>query len=654
MTEQIFLVISYSVFVGFAWYTSSQFEALKNMSQELWLSFVFVLPATFVAWGDFGVPGLLVAPLGVAIIYIVMSILHSGNSQGSGSEQHIRGAVLQDARDHKMLLKKKNEIERKTGRIVTTIGGVPITKADETTNILMAGSPKSGKSQAVHEVIEAVRARNERAIIFDESGDFITKHAADGDLLVNPYDARTVGWSIMNEVRSIEDCANLANAMIPDGTNSTENQWNSYARGIIQAVLEAMFKAKNFKNATLFEIVMIKKVSDLKKLCEGTPAQRAFEEGNERMVSSILTIMANSIAPWRDVPDGKFSIRDYVQNEEKYKGKCLFLASDAGRLKAIAPVYLAMLNLAVVAVNSLPADENRRLWFFLDELPALGALNELDALLNRARKRGGCACIGVQSLQYFTKMFGRESTPILLSGIGINLILRTNDESSAKELAAQLGEQDVLRAVVSESSGSSGSGSSENKSTNYQTAAGVKLVIGSEVMKLADRVGYLKRAGENRAMLIVEVPICYKQGKFPAFVPRKTQEQLDEEERVADDKKQAERRINFDIEEAAEREKEKINLKEFLKDQSLGIGVAVTAAASQMPTPDLNISISDILSFTNSVDDQPRIIGQTVHHDHHKQVTHEVIVERDIDHQSSIDEGNSLGLTYNSSDGEHS
>lgn len=658
MSEQTVLLIIYGGLVGCAWYSTSQIEALKNKSEAMWWSYVFVAPATFVALGEWGAPGLLVGVVGVAVVYFGLGLLNSGNS-GGGSEQHLRGGVLQDARDHKMLENKRNEIERKTGRVVTTVGGVPITKKDETLNMLFSGSPGSGKTQAFHEVISAVLKRGERAIIFDESSDFVSKHFADEDLLFNPHDARGIGWSPLNEVRRIEDCANLANAMIPDGTNSTENQWNSYARGIIQAVLEAMFRAKNFKNKTLFETVMIKKVADLKELCQGTPAQRAFEEGNERMVSSILTIMANSIAPWRDVPDGDFSIRDFVQNEEKYKGKRLFLASDAGRLKAIAPVYLAMLNLAVVAVNSLPPDENRRLWFFLDELPALGSLNELDALLNRARKRGAAAVIGLQSLHYLDKLFGRDSTPLLLSGIGTSLVLRTNDEVSAKELAAQLGKQDVLRAVVSESSGTSGTSSSENKSTNYQTKEGAELVTATELTRLPSRVGYLKRAGEARAILLVEIQICKKEGTFQGFVPRKTEEELDEEERAAGEKEEAEWEIKSALEEAAELEKErlaeleKINLKEHGKDLNIGIGVPIMAAAAKQLAPDFSQSIADIMAFNDSQEIQPRIIGQTVHPSHDKEVIHEVVIEREIEHQTSIDDDNSLGSTYNNNESEH-
>lgn len=655
MNDQIFLTAIYAVFAGLAWYCTTVYEMLKDLSIEQWICFVFIAPATILSIGYFGLPGLLVGLLGVGLVYGAFHLLDTGN-QSSGNEQHLRGGQLQDATDHKMLARKKAEIEKQTGRIATTIGGVPITQKDETLNMLFSGSPGSGKTQAFHEVIESVLKRGERAIIFDESGDFVAKHTRGRDLLFNPFDARSIGWSIMNEVKSVENCANLANAMIPEGTNSTENQWNSYARGIIQAVLEAMFKARTRKNSTLFEWVMIKKVSDLKQLCQGTPAQRAFEEGNERMVSSILTIMANSIAPWRDVPDGDFSIRDFVENESKYKGQLLFLASDSNRLKAIAPVYLAMLNLAVVSVNSLQANDNRRLWFFLDELPALGAMNELDALLNRARKRGAAAVIGLQSLKYFDKLFGRDSTPLLLSGIGTSLILRTNDEVSAKDLASQLGKQDVLRAVVSESEGYSGSGTSQNISTNFQTKEGAELVTSTELTRLPSRVGYLKRAGEGRAVLLVHIPICHKKNSFEPFIERETQEQIRaKKHKDFDDKYEANELEMRTKEEALAKaeELERSKAKDIIAklepevqipyvDQSFGI----TAAVATVIANSLDQSLADLMAVNDSTLRQPIVIGATVHpsqdYDHH----HALSSDNDLEHNVNQNENDGQGSSF--------
>lgn len=654
MNDQYLLLIIYGVFVALAWYITTQYEFLNDMPTARWVSFVFVLPATIESVLYFGVPGVLVGLLGVASVYGCLSLMAPPNSS---SEQHIRGGMLQDATDHKMLAKKKVQIDSKTGRSSTTIGGVPITKKDETLNMLFCGSPGSGKTQAFHEVIEAVLKRQERAIIFDESGDFVAKHTRAGDLLFNPFDARSIGWSIMNEVQNIENCANLANAMIPDGTNSTENQWNSYARGIIQAVLEAMFKAGTRKNSTLFEWVMIKKVSALKELCQGTPAQRAFEEGNERMVSSILTIMANSIAPWRDVPDGDFSIREFLENEEKYKGKILFLASDSNRLKAISPVFLAMLNLCVVAVNSLPPNDDRRVWFFLDELPALGsAMNELDALLNRARKRGAAAVIGLQSLKYLDKLFGRDSTPLLLSGIGTSLILRTNDEVSARDLAAQLGKQDVMRAVVSESEGYSGSGTSQNKSTNYQTKEGAELVTATELTRLPSRVGYLKRAGEGRTILMVNIPICNKKNVFETFIPRPTEEELKAKRNKEFDERQERHELEYqkeqaELEKEAALEKSKQAISNNYPEHevsrvpvtaSLGIATAVTSVLSA----DLNQSLADLMAVNDSLLRLPVVTGATIHPEHNHDHDHGFYNDNDLQHNLNQSENDVHGSTF--------
>ncbi len=649
MTEQTLLLIIYFAFVGLAWYSTSQFESLKDMPQARWLSFVFVMPAMAVAVGEWGIPGLLVGILGLAIVYGGLSLLNSGNNSNNGGEEHLRGARLLDARDKNFLLKKKKEAEKTHGRIFTTVGGVCITKKNEARNILMVGAQGSGKSQVFHEVYESVSKRKEKAIIFDESGDFITKHGRDNDLIFSLNDRRSLGWSWMNDIRRIEDCATVAKAAIPNGKTLQQEEWNRYARQVFQVILEKVFEAGGGSNKIIYDIGMFADTKKLKELCLKTVGQRAFEDGNEKMVASILTVLASNLACLKDIPDGDFSIRNYIQ-DEKYKSTHLYLVTDSNRLEASAPAYRAMLNLAITYANSLPADDDRRIWFFLDELPALESLDGLSSLLNRGRKRGATAVVGIQSVAFFDDMFGRDKTPLLMNGFATVVIMRAGDEPSAKAAAAQLGSHDVMRAVQSESEGSSGTGSSQNKSINHTVVADVKLVTPSELTTLPDLQGYLRRSGDDYPVLLVNIPICYKKGNQVAYVePPSEQEISDEEDRqqAVEDERW---RIENEKSKALEREKvlaeqQKLHLKEQGKEHKLETGVALAAAASQMLTPDFDRSIADILEFEEQ-QQKPIIIGQTVHAEHHKEVTHEIIIEREIDHQSSIDQDDSHGGTY--------
>jgi hypothetical protein len=63
-----------------------------------------------------------------------------------------------------------------------------------------------------------VRARRSRALIADAGGSFLSHSYAAGDLVLNPFDQRTVDWSPFAEIREPYDCARIARAAVPDGT----------------------------------------------------------------------------------------------------------------------------------------------------------------------------------------------------------------------------------------------------------------------------------------------------------------------------------------------------------------------------------------------------------------------------------------------------
>lgn len=433
----------------------------------------------------------------------LFSATGDGATTSKGKGNFVRGGQRVRAEAHKKLERHMKNEQKKTGRRPTTIGKIVINEDEELLNMFFAGSPGSGKSQAFFEVLEAVRIRRERGIIFDESGDFIRRFYQDGDLIFNPYDQRSVGWSIMNEIRTPKDCATIAQALIPEGGSNDSKEWVGYCRAILTVILRRMLERKETSNRTLYEWVMIRSIGELKTLCQGTPAQRAFEEGSERMTASVMTMLALAVAPWQDVGDGGFSIRDFVQNDDRGDKRFLYLVADANSIKQTAPVYLTMLNLSAVYLNTMEEDQKRRLWFALDELPALEQpLNELSALLNRARKRGGITIIGMQSIKYFNRIYGRDAAETLMAGIGTLLVLRTNSESGAKELAAELGAADFLREQHSVNRNDSGSG----KSTSYQHVQDYKLVAPTEVVNLGQRRGFLKLPGDN-PVFEVEIPI---------------------------------------------------------------------------------------------------------------------------------------------------
>lgn len=601
MNDFQMVLIAYLAFVGITWYSVKSFDTLKNLELEgiAWFDVVFICPLTLISVLYFGFSGLLVGLLALGVAHGLVSFMTPENNQ---DEQHIRGVQLQDARDHKFLAKKVDEITKEAGRIPTTIGGVPIPHKDEARGILFVGMQGAGKSQAQHELIDKVRDRDERGIVFDESSDYVTKHFNDGDVYINFLDYRGVGWTATNEIKNIEDCPTVARGLVPEGATKQQEEWNGYARDLLEVILEKMFELGLKKNSDLFRLVLLTPPEELGQLAQGTTSEIIFRQGNEKLLGSVQAVLASNIKPLKYVPDGDFSVRDFVQDEIKNKGKFLFLSANSSQLKAIAPIYRSIVDLSIVYLNAMTASDTRRLWFFLDELPALGTLGELDALLNRGRKRGGCCVVGLQSTFYFDEMYSREKKPIIMGGFGTLVAMRTPDEKSGEELAAQLGRQDLIRAVKSESEGASGGGTSKNKSTSYQVATDQKLITATQLTGLADLNGYLKRVGEGinsqpKPILRIVIPVKNRKDVFDAFVQRKVVINTNEDDRI--------KAVNDDNSLAINRENEKSERRYPAKVRGAESSKVKDTLVSEKHDLDKNL---DSISFDQTTELQPIVI----------------------------------------------
>lgn len=76
----------------------------------------------------------------------------------------------------------------------------------------------------------------------------------------------------------------------------------------------------------------------------------------------------------------------------------LFLPYQADQIAALKSIISTWMRLAIFQTMSL-GEGDRRLWFVVDELDALGAIDGLPDALARLRKFGGRCALGFQSVK---------------------------------------------------------------------------------------------------------------------------------------------------------------------------------------------------------------------------------------------------------------
>ena len=359
------------------------------------------------------------------------------------------------------------------------IGGIPIPPNVEPQHFLLVGAPGTGKTVVAEAVMDAIRARGQRAVVYDSTGEFISHYYREGkDVILSPIDNRSALWSPWAEGTDAYAYENLAAALIPDGQG--ENQfWAQAARAIFRAVLAS---TTNDLSA-LIDLIF---AADQELLLACLQAQGlAGLAGPSQMLASSRGEAATYIQPLSYLPSpssNPFSIRDWIKQDSG--DGWLFVSSRADSHRSIRPLISMWIGLAVQAVMSLPASRDRRLWFVLDELPTLQKLPALALLLAGARKYGAPALLGVQTVAQVRDEYGRDAAAAILSHPSTRLTLRVGDAETAQYLSQSLGDRHTIRKVSSESKDGR---KSESEQHSIEAA-----VLPSEILSLPNLVGYLR------------------------------------------------------------------------------------------------------------------------------------------------------------------
>jgi type IV secretory pathway TraG/TraD family ATPase VirD4 len=217
------------------------------------------------------------------------------------------------------------------------------------------------------------------------------------------------------------------------------------------------------------------------------------------MFSSIRSVLVSAIAALEYIKvqrSAPFSVRAWVRGGRGV----LFIPYYAGQIAALRSMIAAWMRLAIVEALSQREDFDQRLWFVIDELDALGAIDGLKDALARLRKFGGRCVLGFQSIAQVSSTYGAGDAHTIIENCGNTLILRCSgsENGGTSHFASRLiGEREVLRRQTSRGrdreQGLAVRGARRSTQTSEQYATELALMP-SELEQLPDLCGYLKLA----------------------------------------------------------------------------------------------------------------------------------------------------------------
>jgi type IV conjugative transfer system coupling protein TraD len=399
-------------------------------------------------------------------------------------DKFIRGATLSDSHD----IKSKINGAGMAGDF--SIGNVPLLKDRETEHLIIVGATGSGKSVVIKDLLDKVRAKKQRAIIYDVSGEYVSSYFnPQHDVILNPLDERSPAWSLWEEAPRGPAMDGIAASLVPDHRGD-DSFWANSARTLFSGIANQLIARNERSNERLFYYAAIAPLWELHAILKGTPAGALMDPASEKTASSIRATLANYLRIWpylRETKEGKgFSIRKFIADENSHGS--LFITSRADQHDFLKPILSCWLSLCINSILSLPENHQRRIWFFLDELASLHRIKISD-FLERSRKYGGAAVLGIQATSQLQSIYGREDATSLMQNCKTGLFLQVADADTAKSVSAMCGTQEIWETGENQSFGrerhSDGASLARRRVVR-------PIVLDAEFLRLQKLEGYLR------------------------------------------------------------------------------------------------------------------------------------------------------------------
>lgn len=440
-------------------------------------------------------------------IFLIWLISQLGQSPFGGAyfKKFLRGTKIVTPDKLKSLAREKKQEQ-------IDIGGIPMPTKVEALHTLVSGATGTGKSVLIRALTWSGMRRKDRFIVTDPNGDLLAKFYREGDVILNPYDERSKGWSFFNEIRNDYDFERYALSLVPRGQSAEAEEWAGYARLLLRETARKLYLLGKPSVVELFRWTTIAQPDDLKDFLAGTAAESLFV-GADKALASARFVLSDKLPQHLKMPTGDFSLRAWLENP---KAGNLYITWREDMAEALKPLVSAWVDVLCTSILSLPEDENRRIWMLLDELDSLEKLASLEAALTKGRKHGLRVVAGIQSVAQLDKTYGKDGAQTLRSCFRNLIVLASTkaDPATCEEMSKALGEHEVERDKYAKTTSSKSTSTNRNEERTRE-----RVVTASEIASLPDLTAYVAFAGDVPITRVKLEPLQFK-NRVDSFIER--------------------------------------------------------------------------------------------------------------------------------------
>ena len=392
--------------------------------------------------------------------------------------------------------------------------GAPYPFETEVEHTLIVGSPGSGKSRAIHDLIASIRQRGDRAIIYDAELDFIrTWYDPATDIILNPFDARSPSWSPYFDAVDLPDFEKLAHSLYKS-PKSGDPYWTDVARQLFTWTAYVLRQKDEAVRLEDLLKVLFGPTDRLAAVLVGTPAHKHVKDGPGPRVGSLESVLVEGVTPLVYLlgGEGRFSIKDWV-NDPEGRGGFLFLSAPESHIDSLRPLIGFWSELVVGALLSRHDTSRHSTWLILDEFASLGRIDKLADGPQRLRKYGGAIVLGLQQVSQIQEIYGQDRARTIMGQCATKLILRAQDPETARFLSEQLGRRLVRRIDESTSYGANSirDGVGLSPKEEFEPVA-----LPEDILNLPKFQGYIRLSNAREGVAFPIAPVTFAYGDRPS------------------------------------------------------------------------------------------------------------------------------------------
>jgi type IV conjugative transfer system coupling protein TraD len=461
--------------------------------------------------------------IGDGLILTLMAFWYTQMGREKIETTQMRGQLIVSAKALIAQIDLFNRQEAKTkGRpehLPAKLVGVPYPFDGEFEHTLITGSPGSGKSVAIHKLIASIRERGDRAVIYDPELEYTAQHFdPDTDMILNPFDERSVSWSPFYDATDHVEWDRLAHGLFKEPKGG-DPYWSNVARSVFTWTC---FMLKQRDRAVSLETALnhlFGPTDRLLTLLEGTPAHEHLERSGGPRVASIKSVLVEGVTPLIYLlGDGEaISIRGWVNQERRSPG-ILFLSAPETHAETLRPLLGFWSEIVVNALLSRKAEGVglHPTWVVLDEFPSLGRIDELAKGPNRVRKYGGAMVLGMQQISQVQEIYGKDMARTIMGQCLNKLVLRCGDSETAQTMSEILGERVMNRPTENTSYGANSLRDGVSISQREDKEA---VYLPTDLMNLPSLQGVIRVTNKRKSGPFPIAPIRFEPDNLPAMAP---------------------------------------------------------------------------------------------------------------------------------------